>query len=175
MSATISITDTDVFTAMRTFLVAVLPTGAEVVKAQDNGVPMPKVQFVAMNNNGYMRLNTNIDTYVDTGANPSQKKIETHTEYRIQLDFYGADSSSWAAMVYGAFRDSYASDLFPTTIQPLYTDNPIQMPLITGEEQYLQRWKMQASLQINPVVTVNQDLAKALSVGLGSVDVSFPP
>jgi hypothetical protein len=63
----------------------------------------------------------------------------------------------------------------PANIQPLYADNPTQMPLIDGEAQYEQRWKLTASLQYNPIVTVSQDFADTLTLTLDEVDATFPP
>ena len=37
-------------------------------------------------------------------------------------------------------------------------------PLVTGEEQYDERWILTASLQYNPIVTIPQQSADALSV-----------
>lgn len=59
-------TDEDYFTALRSFLLDILPTGVEVVQAQDNRVPEPKVDdFVVMTPMRLPRLATNIDTFVD--------------------------------------------------------------------------------------------------------------
>jgi hypothetical protein len=53
-------------TALRNFLVAVLPPGVPVVQGQDNRVPEPAgTDFVVMWPLGRPRLATNIDTYVD--------------------------------------------------------------------------------------------------------------
>lgn len=175
MSVTVSLSDQDVFTALRAFLVAVLPTNTEVVQAQDNGVPMPLGGFVAMNNIGQRRLATNQVTYTPGTANPGIQASETDTEYTMQIDFYGTNASGWATIVQTLFRDQYGTSLFPANIQPLYADDPIQIPLINGEEQYEQRWRMKAVMQFNPVVSVPQDFAVSLTVTPADVDVSFPP
>jgi hypothetical protein len=161
---TIDAVDQDVFTALRTFLVSVLPTEIEVVQAQDNGVPLPLGNFVTMNNVGKKRTATNINTYVDTGSNPSNKLTETHIQFDIQLDFYGDMAGDFSAIAMAMFRDAYATDMFPINIQPLYADDPMQIPLIDGEAQYIQRWKSQAMIQYNPIITSQQDLAKSLTI-----------
>lgn len=56
--------------ALRTFLLAVLPAGVEVVAAQDNRVPEPKVpDFVVMTPKTGRRLATNIDDQLDCRFN----------------------------------------------------------------------------------------------------------
>jgi hypothetical protein len=171
---TISLVDQDIFTAIRTFLLTIVPSGIEVVQEQDNQVAMPKGGFVGMNNTQVVRLATNVDTYnplLGTGT----KYVETAFRYMMQLDFYGPDSQSWAAMTSSLWRDEYATDLFPVNIQPLYADDPQQMVLIDGEEQYEQRWRVQSALQYNPVITLGQDFATSLSVQLVEVDATYPP
>jgi hypothetical protein len=167
---TISIVDQDVFTALRTFITSVLPAGTEVVQSQDNGVPMPIGGFVAMNNAGTKRLSTNIGAYT-TGT----KSVTASLEYSIQLDFYGADASAWANIVQVMFRDQYATDLLPVNIQPLYADDPMQIPLINGEGQYEQRWKLTAVLQYNPIIAAAQQSATSLTIGLKEIESTFHP
>jgi hypothetical protein len=66
MTATVSLTDAAVFTALRSFLIGILPAGIEVIKAQDNRVPEPEgPDFVTMTPLRRPRLATNIDTSAD--------------------------------------------------------------------------------------------------------------
>ena len=48
------------------------------------------------------------------------------------------------------------------------------MPLTDSEQQYEQRWMATAVLQFNPVVTVPQDFANALTINLVDVDERYP-
>lgn len=169
MSATISITDDDVFKAMRAFLTSVLPADVEVVQLQDDGVPMPQGPFVGMNNGSNKRLATNSRTYGATSA-----AILTPSAYTMALDFYGPDAGSYAATVQALFRDYVGADLFPSNIRPLYADDPIQIPLITGERTWEQRWRLEAVMQTNTVVTISQQTANAVRVGLIEVDGAYP-
>jgi len=66
MSVTLSLTEVQIFTALRSFLLSVKPTGMEVVKAQDNRVPEPSgTDFITMTPILRERLETNVDTYSD--------------------------------------------------------------------------------------------------------------
>lgn len=171
---TISIIDTDVYTALRTYLLSLAPAGAEVIQGQTNQVSMPIGNFATMTSNQMVRLATNVTTYqplIGTG----QKEVLTAFRYLIQVDLYGPLSQPWAAQAKSLFRDSYAVDLFPSNIVPLFADDAIQLPLVNGEEQWEQRWKMQMSVQYNPVTTVGQDFASSLSAILVEVDAKYPP
>lgn len=67
MNFTPAPTQSDVQTALRAFLLYVLPAGVEVVQGQDNRVPEPAVaNFVVMTLLRQERLATNVDTYADT-------------------------------------------------------------------------------------------------------------
>lgn len=64
---TVSPTQSEVFTALRTFLLGVVATGTEVIQGQDNRVPEPRVgNFVVMTPIRDVRLATNTDDYVDS-------------------------------------------------------------------------------------------------------------
>ena len=170
----ISITDQDIFAALRTFLISIVPGATEVVQEQDNQVAMPLGGFVGMNNVGSKRLDTNVTTYTPGTDNPGSKSVQVATQYTMQLDFYGPSAGDWANTAQILFRDEYATDLFPENIQPLYADDPVQIPLVDGEAQYEQRWKLNAVLQYNPIVTVDQDFAVELAVTPVNVNVAFP-
>lgn len=62
----ISLTQDQIDTALRFFLLGILPDGIEVVKGQENRVPEPAgANFVVFNITGDERLSTNIDEYHD--------------------------------------------------------------------------------------------------------------
>ena len=172
MAVTIDIIDQDVFRALVVFFNTFLPVGTEVVQAQDNQVSMPKGGFVAMNNIGMDRLSFNIDNYQSVVQG---KTVLTPTKYSMQLDFYGPSSQIWAVETMALFRDEYATEIFPPNIQPLYADDPIQIPLIDGEAQYEQRWKLVASLQYNPTLSTQQQSTQAVDIGLAPIDQTFKP
>jgi len=123
-----SVTDDRVFTPLRAFLLSIVPSGVEVIQTQDNLVPIPKGAFVSMNNIGVRRLSTNRHEYQSNQT----KDIWTPVEYSMQVDFYGPDSGEWSFSAQTLFRDSYALDFFPEDIQPLYADDPIQIPLLNA-------------------------------------------
>ena len=172
MAVTIDIIDQDVFTALVVFFNTFLPAGTEVVQAQDNLVSMPKGGFVVMNNVSLTRLSTNVDNYQSV---EQTKTILTASNYGIQLDFYGPNSQIWASETQTLFRDEYATEIFPPNIQPLYADNPMQIPLIDGEDQYEQRWKVVASLQYNPILSTSQQSMLGVDIALAPIDQTFNP
>lgn len=96
----------------------------------------------------------------------------------IQLDVHGPASGDNAVIISGAFRDTYAWEQFQTygfDVAPLYTSDPRQIPFLNAEQQIEQRWVVDAVLQCNPILTIPQQYASALSVALVEIDASYPP
>lgn len=66
MTASVSISESDIFTALRSFLLGVLPAGIEIFKGQGNRVPEPvAADFIVMTPIFRARIETNIDGYND--------------------------------------------------------------------------------------------------------------
>ncbi|CAG4887976.1 phage neck terminator protein [Paraburkholderia saeva] len=178
MAVTISITESNVFNALRTFMLGILPAGVEIVQGQDNSVPEPQgPDFVEMTMISMPRLSTNEITYTDAGTNPGTRNAMQSIKARIQIDVHGPNSADNSAIISTLFRDEYACDAFAAVnpdIQPLYCEDPKQMPFINGENQYEQRWIIDAAIQYNAVTAVPQDFADTLDVNIVSVDAQYP-
>lgn len=173
MTTTVSPAESDIFAALRTFILSLIP--CEVVQGLANGAPMPLGGFIAMTALFQNRLSTNTDSYSDPYPVAGTRTVEQATQYTVQVDCYGPSSSDWATILTTMLRDDYGCVSMAPNVFPLYADDPKQMPLIDGEQQYEQRWVITAVLQYNPVVTISQDFAAALSVGLVNVDATYPP
>lgn len=240
MSVTLSLTESQTLAALRSFLLAILPAGVEVIRGQDNRVPEPQgANFVEMTPTLRDRLSTNVDSYKDaaftgsiagstltitsvgTGSltvgsvllgnnlaantvvtafgtgtggigtytvSPIQavssqviaagvKSMLQPAKVTMQLDVHGPASADNAQIITTLFRDEYGVALFAASgydVTPLYADDPKQVPFVNGEQQVEERWVVGAVLHCNPIVTVPQDFAAALSVGLTNVDVTYP-
>ena len=172
MSVTIDITDQDVFTAMVALLATFLPADTQVVQGQDNQVAMPAGGFVLLTSGGMTRMGTNVESYSIINQT---KSIVVSTRYAVAIDLVGPLSQSWAMQLQTLFRDEYATSLMPANIQPLYADDPVQIPLVAGEAQYEQRWRVQAHLEYNPTITTAQQSATSISVGIKPIDQTFTP
>lgn len=243
MASAVSVTETQILTAVRSYLLSILPSGIEVIRAQVNRVAPPQGSFVEMTPFLRKRLATNEDGNVDvafvgsiagtvltstqilagviqigqsltgtgiasgttitafgTGTGglgtytvqPSQTVASTiiqagsidslmRTMGSIQLDVYGADSADNSQIISTLWRSVSAVDFFanPTNaafeIAPLYTSDARQMPFITGQQQYQERWTLDLNLQVNPVIATPMQFAGTVTVDLVNVDAAFPP
>lgn len=117
-------------------------------------------------------------TVASTVMASGQRTLEQGTQLTVQLDVHGADSADNAQILSTLLRDSYAVSAFIALgdiVVPLHADDPLQMPFINLEDQYEYRWVVTALFQINPVVTIPQQYAGAVDVGLINVDATYPP
>lgn len=165
-----SILQADVFTALRGVITTIV--SCPVIRTQTNRVPMPVGPFVAMTQTGGMALATNTDTWT-----PTEKTVLRPEQFVVQIDCYGTGSGDNARAIAALMRDAYACDLMAVAnpnIQPLYATDARQIPLIDGEQQYEERWTFEVHLQINPSITLPQQTANELQVGLLSVDRTYP-
>lgn len=162
---------------VRAFLLTVVPVGTEVIRGLDNRAAMPAAGFVCFQLIFQQRLRTNVDADVDPfpAEEPGETLAEQGTRVDMQVDYYGVDSASWAAMASTLWRDDYACQLLAPVCQPLYIDDGRMVPFVPGEEQYVERWTQTAVLQWNPVTSVPQQFADVASVTLINVDERYPP
>lgn len=157
----------NLFIWLREFVLSIIP-GIEVIQGLGNGVPMPAGQFISLTASTQRRLRTNQSTY-DSAA--GTRAVEQGTEYSIQVDCYGPESSDHATKISTLWLDSYGySMLQPYGCAPLYASDPVQSALVNGEENYEQRWMLTAVLQFNPVITVAQEFADGAQVAFKNAD-----
>lgn len=95
----------------------------------------------------------------------------------VQIDVHGDKGGDNARVISTLFRDDYAYRFFAAMnmdVTPLYADDPKQIPFVNGEQQYEDRWVIEAVLQVNSTVTVPQQFAGSVSVGIVDVDATYP-
>jgi hypothetical protein len=95
-----------------------------------------------------------------------------------QLDVHGPNSADNAQIVTTLLRDQYGVDAFAASgfdVIPLHADDPKQIPFINAEQQYENRWIVEAHLQANAVVQLPLQFADQVVVTPVSVDAAFHP
>lgn len=166
MSYTVSLTVDQVIKALAGF-VEPFVGASTIVRGQINRVPQPQSPCVVLTELLQVDLETPVASYIDPYPTPGGRaEYAGPKRIDIQIDFYGDDAGDYCAAVKGVYRTSYATEQFPDGIKPLYCTDGMQMPLVTGEQQYLGRWTLTASLQYNPVVAVPQEFAEELEATL---------
>ena len=176
MTATVSVTESDLYTALRTFLLGLV--SCPVQQSQQNRDAMPTGDFILMTGLNAPGLSTDKTTFIPGQSNPGSETHSRSTQWNAQIDCYGPDAANMAALIATAFKTDYAATALAGAaieIQPLYAEDPRQMTIVNGENQYEPRWIVELAFQYNPVVTLPQDFAIGLTVIPAEVDAVFPP
>jgi hypothetical protein len=165
MAVSVSITESMILEALRTFLLGLLPVGVEVVQGQLNRVAEPgSADYIVMTPTRRDRLDYNVDTWDRLAANPTQIDIKTSMSVTTQLDVHGPNSADNCQIIAQVFRDYYGVDHIDTgMITPLYANDAVQSPFVNGEMQYENRWILPVVFQVNPVVSTPQDFASIVN------------
>jgi len=157
-----------VFNALADFIAAIVD--CQVIRGQANRVSMPVGDVIYVTPIRKAALAVSVDSYTTTNRN-----VQRSTQFDFQVDCYGAGAADRAQAITALLRDGYAFDQMAAGVKPLYASDAQQMPLVTGEEQYLERWTFEASLQANPTVSVAQDSMSQATIQMVAVDAAYPP
>ena len=176
MSITVSIVESDLYTALRGFLMGAL--SCAVVKGQENRSAMPSGDFCVMTSLGTQDISTPTSAYTDPGTNPGGESYSQSVQWTCQLDFYGPSAFDNASIIARLMRTPYACDAIAAAgfdFQPLYASDPKNTTFANGQQQYESRWTFDFIGQFNPNVSTSQDFASSLDINLAEVDATFPP
>ena len=168
-----TVTDTQVFTALRAALLLIVPAGTEVVRGEINRVPeVQSADFVIMSPLRRPKLSTPVETW--EGTEPTAIEVDLSTEMVMQLDVHGPSSADTAQAIVIAFRSSWLADVMaaqdPSVIAPLYAEDAAYTPFLNGENQYEFRWTVAAHMQLHPVLSTPAQFAHTLAVTTAPAD-----
>jgi hypothetical protein len=171
----------EMFAALRSFLLDLLPSLTECRQAQMNRTAMPKGDFAVMTPI-HSGLSTTRVRYQFDGTAGS----ETHsrvTEWRCQIDFYGNNAQENATTISTITRTDYSCEWFRRysndngypLLVPVFCSDPKQTAMINGEDQWENRWTCEFFANIPAAVTVPQQFMTNASVLADSVGAKYPP
>lgn len=149
-------------------------TDAQIIQGIQNRAAMPldaptTSGFIVVQTITRHQLRTNLHTY---STDPTQvtQGIEQGVELGVQIDCYGPNSEDWATILSTVLRDNVGCVALAPTAAPLYAEDARMIPLVDGEDQYEERWSLDAHFQYNPVTTAAQQYAEALAITLINVE-----
>lgn len=107
------------------------------------------------------------------------KTITENTELVLQLDVHGPLSADNAQVIATVLRDEYATAQFAAQepnygVVPLYADDPRQIGFQNDQQQWEDRWIVDAHFQVNPAVAVPQQYADVVGIDVVSVEATYP-
>lgn len=157
-----ALTEDAILTALRAFLLDVLPDGVEVIQGQPNRVPEPaSPDHVIITPDRRTQMAQTTHEWDGAGNTIG---VNRSSALHFRLDVYGPASGDNGQVITTLFRDAYGCDFFRSYgVQPLYCDDGQQMPLVNGEEQYENRWMIRATLQANILIQVPAQFADVVT------------
>lgn len=162
-----------VYTALRSWLVAVLPTGVAVVRARGNRVAPPPLPFALLSMTTQEKLATPAWRYTATTREVTQPML-----VGVEVALFGPEAGSLAARVVALWQDMQAADYFAAlgqSIAPLYAADPHQSPYVSGEHQYEECWQAELTMQVGYGFSLPQDFATTLPLRSIGADFIYPP
>lgn len=162
--------DDDVCRAVKALMLNFLPdlTPGQVVRGWNNRVPPPRGGFCLMRILSHERRATNFAEYDPAGESLTLAESALVT---IQLDFYGAEPASladmWAHDLAILWRDAVACDFLEAAgIAPTFAGDPRHLPLVGGDEQFLDRWMVEATACIFDEIRLQQAFFDTVDITL---------
>lgn len=95
------------------------------------------------------------------------------TKVTIQLDVHGPNSADNAQTISTLMRDDYAVQAFQALnadVVPLLAEDPRQMAFNNAEQQYEDRWVIEAQLQANITITAPLQFADSIDLTVIAVE-----
>lgn len=180
MTVTVSLTESQIFTALGGFLASILPAGTSVIQAQINRVPQPiGPDYVVMTALDRSQLSLPAHSYVDPFPTvPGSRNAAQSMQASIQCDVYGPSSDTNAQAIVTLWRDEYASEYFAGIAfpgAPLWSADAKKAPMVNAEMQFEPRWIVDLMLQCNITVGVPMDFVTSVNVQPVNVDAAYPP
>lgn len=155
MTSLLTTSEAALFTVLSAWLMSV--TGLDqqhVVQGLGNGVPPPAGPFVCMTGISQKVLSSYELAYAP-GNN--SETISYTVDHVVQLDVYGPLAADMALAISFSFNSEPAATYFEAfaaanggfTLDPLYADDPVSMPLTNGEQQYEKRYVIKCHTQLD--------------------------
>jgi hypothetical protein len=177
--AVLSPTEDQTFDAMWAWVTSLFDPSiaVQVFKGYQNMASTPYGTYVVISPAVKERLNQGLRGYVyNAQTQVGTVTQQRNTNYSWQIDVYGPQAADWADVISIVWRSNTAADaLRGGAIVPLYADEPRQLNIVNGEDQYEARFMTTLFGQVNQTVTLAQQFATTATVQvLPPVDIVTP-
>lgn len=174
MSVQISITESALVDDLITFFETLVD--CDVVRGLPDQIPDPLRDCVVITPIAAQGLSLPTAVYADPATATGTLSITQATQWSARVDSYGTRAHDRALALSIALCSPFGCEFLGTLgrAQPLSVSAMTQWPIAGAEGQFFERWSFDASLQFNPFITVPQQFADQLHVGLIEVDTTYP-
>lgn len=144
----------------------ILP-GTVVVRGNQNRVPMPQGNFIALTELFHEDIET--PAYKFDGT---QNEVEIKQPLRatIQCDVYGAGACNIASALLAVMNSIVCNDHVPPEMDILYAGELKQATMVDASDQFLERWNFTVVMQYNIGVTLPQEHGDVLITTVHKVE-----
>lgn len=157
MPATLTPTEDEVFDAVWQWVTSLFDAGdaVNIFKGFQNVTSTPYGSYIVVSPGIAQRQNQLLRDYDSVNELSLNQR---NTTYSYQVDCYGPSGPDWATIVSVAWRTLWSCDaLAALPVTPLYADEPSQLNISNGEQQYEQRFMLRLFLQVNQTVALPQE------------------
>lgn len=174
MSVQISITDNQLVEDLAAFFKTLVD--CDVVRGLPSWVPAPPRECVVITPLAAQGLSVPVMTYADPSPAAGKRTMTQATQWSARVDGYGARALDLTLTLSIALCSQYGCEFLGNLgrAQPLYAGELKQLPFESGASQTFERWSFDAVLQFNPSISVPQQFADHLHVGLIEADTTYP-
>ncbi|MGS1010124.1 phage neck terminator protein [Achromobacter anxifer] len=174
MNVQISITENQLVEDLAAFCKTLVD--CDVVRGLPNWVPEPPRECIVITPLAALGLSLPVLSYADPSPAAGRQSMTQPTRWSARVDGYGTRAQDLALTLSIALRSQYACEFLGNLgrAQPLYAGELKQLPFESGESQTFERWSFDAVLQFNPSISVPQQFADHLRVGLIEADTTYP-
>jgi len=176
MTSLLTTPESVLFTVLSAWILSV--TGLDqnhVVQGLGNGVPPPAGPFVCMTGLSQKILS---GAELEYAPGSSSETVNYSVDHVVQLDVYGPLAADMALALSFSFNSEPACTFFETyaaangdfTVDPLYADDPVSMPLTNGEQQYEKRYVVKVHTQLDTSLALTQQFMASAKVTLVNVE-----
>ncbi|WP_313622838.1 LIC_12616 family protein [Achromobacter sp.] len=174
MGVQLSITEDQLVEDLVTFFTTLVD--CEVIRGRSDGMPSPQRECIVITPMVARGLSLPVSSYADPSPATGTLTMTQATQWTARVEACGARAHDLALILSIALRSQYGCEFLERLgrMQPLETGELGQLSLDGAENENFERWAFDAVLQFNPSITVPQQFADQLHVGLIEVDTTYP-
>ncbi len=160
--------EAQIFTALRAFVLEVLPVRTTVLQARQNRTPPPQGMLVLITPLSRQPIGTGCTRY-----GPQSCTLLRQEQLATQISLFGTGAADAAQTLLTLWRDAWSTTFFTNLmaqqqdmprIAPLYADNAECLPYVNAQQQYEPHWQLTLYSQLTFSITLPAAAATAATV-----------
>lgn len=144
--------EAQIFSALRAFMLEVLPVGTTVLQSRQNHTPPPRDMLVLITPLSRQPIGTGSTRY-----GPQSCTLLRQEQLATQISLFGTGAADAAQTLLTLWRDAWSTTFFANRaaqqhgmprLAPLYADNAECLPYVNAQQQYEPHWQLTLHSQL---------------------------